>query len=299
MAGRYYKVGPVFWSDNPHWNDDARLCALYILTSPHRTLEGLFRMPTAYAVADLGWSAERFAEPFAQLLADGFIEYDATAAVCLIVNALKWQGPQNPNQVKAALDVLAALPRTPLLARLLALADAHCERLAEGLRERFGERLAESPAPAPPPSPTPPQPPAGGPGAEPSLAERRAHTAADRDAEQRIFDAWVAATGRTAQTEFDDARRRAIRKGLRVKGYTWAPGAEAARRAAVDACLEAVSGVGVSAHHMERKQWSELRVVLRDAGQIEHFQELGRTGGRRRAPRAADYRSTYGSDDGE
>ena len=106
---RYYRVGPSFWSDPAvvALSDDGRLLALYLLTCPHRTSEGLFRLPKAYATADLQWSMERLAEPFGQLLANGFIEYDVDAQVCLIVAALKWQAPVNENVAKAAVARLA------------------------------------------------------------------------------------------------------------------------------------------------------------------------------------------------
>ncbi len=150
MSRTYWRIAPAFWSDEKvaAWGDDSRLLALYILTSPHRTLEGLFRLPRGYILADLGWTPERLAEPFAQLLQDGFIEYDERTHVCLIVNALEYQAPNNPNQVTAALNLLEEVPATPLFARLFQQAQRFCQRLAEGLAERFPERLGQPPTPA-------------------------------------------------------------------------------------------------------------------------------------------------------
>lgn len=142
MANLYYKVGPSFWLDHD-WNDDERLAALYLLTCPHRTTEGLFRMPLTYAATDMGWELSRFKAAFSRLLTDGFVEYDDQASVVLIVSALKWQAPENPNQVKAALRAIDKLPETPLLSRFRTLAETLCPRLAEGLREPFAEPFAE------------------------------------------------------------------------------------------------------------------------------------------------------------
>lgn len=141
----YWRVSSRFWTDEKvaGWDQDTRMLALYLLTCPHRTMEGLFRLPKQYIMADLQWSAERLAKPFAKLLADGFIDYDETVSVILLRNALKYQSPQNPNQVKAALDAIEELPRTRLLLEFQRLAERFCERLAQGLRERFGQRLAE------------------------------------------------------------------------------------------------------------------------------------------------------------
>lgn len=161
--GRYYRLSPKFWSDPMamRWDDDTRLLAMYLLTCPHRTTEGLFRLPKLYAMADLGWSEERFTERLQQLVDDGFVEWDRQAEVVLIVKALTWQAPANPNQVKAAVKQLAMVPPTPLKARFKALAERYCERLYEGLPEGFGEGFLEgsgephAPSPAPPPETEP------------------------------------------------------------------------------------------------------------------------------------------------
>jgi hypothetical protein len=150
----YYRVSPKFWTDPAlrGCSDDARLLALYLLTGPHRRLEGLFRLPKPYICADLGWSAERLAEPFVELLAIGFLRYDETAQVALVVNALKYQAPENDNQVTAALKQLDELPDTPLTSDFQRLAGRYCERLAKRLPERFGKPIPEPPAPAPAPA---------------------------------------------------------------------------------------------------------------------------------------------------
>lgn len=138
---RYYRVSPKFWSDPEvlRWSDDARLLALYLLTCEHRTTEGLFLLKKKYVEADLGWSTERFTKGFGELLEAGFIEYDDEAQVCLIVNALRYQAPQNENQAKNAVKRLAELPPTPLTSTFKRLAEQFSERLAEQLPEGFGE----------------------------------------------------------------------------------------------------------------------------------------------------------------
>ena len=159
MAPRYYRVSPRFWSDTKDWSDGAKTLALYILTSPHRSLEGLFRLPKAYITADLGWSLERLSKPFGELLANGFIHYDEATEIVLITNALKYQSPDNPNQVKHALTILEELPPTPLFALLTTVAKRFCEPLAEGLQEQLGEGFGKPPAltptQAPPPATSP------------------------------------------------------------------------------------------------------------------------------------------------
>jgi hypothetical protein len=154
-VGRYYRISPMVWAEP--WTNDMHLLAYYLMTCPHRLTEGLYRLPKAYVLADLKWSAKRLAEPFGQLLAANFCSYDEAAEVVLIHQAMKYQAPENPNQVKAALKALGTVPSTVLADRFRQLAERYCPRLAEALPEGFGGRSAERSAePIPdPPSPTP------------------------------------------------------------------------------------------------------------------------------------------------
>jgi hypothetical protein len=149
---RYYRVSPRIWSVT-RWSENARLLALYLLTCPHRTVEGLFRLPKAYIQADLEWSPQRLAEPLRELSEDGFIEYDEDAQVVLILKALKYQAPANPNGVTSALRQLEEVPESPLDQRFHQMAQRYCERLAEQLPERFAQPPAPPPAPKTPPTP--------------------------------------------------------------------------------------------------------------------------------------------------
>ncbi len=141
----YWRVSPAFWTDEKvlDWDQDTRYLALYILTCPHRNLEGLFRLPKGYIMDDLQWSPERLGEPFRVLLDEGFIEYDGRARLCLIVNALEYQSPDNDNYAKAGVKQLAELPKSGLFTRLLELAELHCQPLAKALREGLPERYGE------------------------------------------------------------------------------------------------------------------------------------------------------------
>jgi hypothetical protein len=139
----YFRVSPAIWRART-WTDDMRLLACYFLTSPHRTLEGLFILPQGYICADLKWSPERLAEPFAGLAADGFIAYDEAAEVCLIVKAMKYQRPENPNMDKAAIRRLVTVPASSLDTVFLASAQQYAPRLAERLLERLPERFGKS-----------------------------------------------------------------------------------------------------------------------------------------------------------
>ena len=50
----YYRVSPSIWHHRD-WSDDTKLLAFYLLTSPHRSTEGLFYLLTHYMLGDLRW----------------------------------------------------------------------------------------------------------------------------------------------------------------------------------------------------------------------------------------------------
>jgi hypothetical protein len=138
-TGRYYRVTPRFWQDRDvrSWPEDSRWLAVYLISSPHRNMTGLFYCPLTYMQSDLQWPANRLQKAFEGLVQAGFIEYDKDAEVVLITNALKHDSPGNENQVKGAVNALLTVPETYLLARLLELAGKHSERLADGIRKAF------------------------------------------------------------------------------------------------------------------------------------------------------------------
>jgi hypothetical protein len=144
---RYYRVSPKFWSSAERlgWDEETRLLALYLLTCDHRSTEGLFRLPKQYILADLEWSAQRLSKPFARLCSDDFIDYDDDAKVMLIVKALAYQSPSNPNGVTAALRALEMVPVTRLDSRFYELSQRYSERLTKALPQRFGEPLTHPP----------------------------------------------------------------------------------------------------------------------------------------------------------
>jgi hypothetical protein len=149
----YWRVGPGIWRKS--WSEDARLLALYILTNGHRTSEGLFYLPKGYICADLGWTPKRLDGPFRELLDAGFIEYDEAASVVLIVKAMRWQRPENPNNRKHAAKKLAGVPVSYLFCDFMDAAQVYAPEFAEALPELLPERFPHPPAPSPTPAPAP------------------------------------------------------------------------------------------------------------------------------------------------
>lgn len=262
----YARVYRKVWNDPAFrsWSSDAQLLFLYLLTNEHGTTEGLYRLPKAYVAHDLGWSPKRLAEPFGELLAAGSVQYDDDAEVVLIMKALEYQQPENPNQAIAAARKVAALPPTPLTSTFVLLAQRLCQRLADQLPELLPEPLAQPPSPSP--SPTLAQ---TTPLVSPERSTdvvRQVSPPATTDDTRTVFHEWVVVTGRTERTVLDQKRRALIKKALR--DYP------------LPDVLDAVRGWRNSPWHRgenpEGRAYNDLGLLLRDGGRIEAFRDLER-----------------------
>lgn len=123
VTNPYGKVHATFWSSETtgDLSDAARLLALYLMTCPHRTIAGVFRLPMGYAAEDLRWGSERVSEGFRELSESGFATYCERTKWVWVVKHLDWNPPENPNQVKACAKVAASIPPTACFARDYAL----------------------------------------------------------------------------------------------------------------------------------------------------------------------------------
>lgn len=83
---------------------------MYLLTCPHGTIAGVFRLPDGYACEDLQWSTERVQEAFVELFANGFANRCETTKWVWVVKHLDWNPPENPNQRKSAAKVAGQVP---------------------------------------------------------------------------------------------------------------------------------------------------------------------------------------------
>ena len=151
---RYYRVAPKIWRHAAanQWPHEVSLLALYLLTSPHRNIAGLYYLPLPYIMADLGFDRETLASAMGTLIAEDFARYDETAQVVLIVNALSYDAPENTNQRKGAIKALHEVPETPLWCDLYALAQPHNEGFANDIAELLAKRfpkLLRQPLPKP------------------------------------------------------------------------------------------------------------------------------------------------------
>lgn len=155
----YVRMARSFMSEAVHKGlDDASIVlATYLHVTPHRTPEGIFRLPIEYILADLRWTRKKIEKSISRLTAAEFIFLDQEHSIVLLRDALKVQIPENPNQIEGVLRRVRELPNTPLLHRFVELAREHCcqrgtgsaaQVFVQGLQQALGERLAQ-PLPQP------------------------------------------------------------------------------------------------------------------------------------------------------
>ena len=110
----YGKVHTSFWSSatTRGMSEDGRILAIYLITSPHSTIAGVFRLPDGYVCEDLQWAEKRVAKGFEELLAKGFANRCETTKWVWVSKFLDWNEPENPNQWKAARKLASQIPAT-------------------------------------------------------------------------------------------------------------------------------------------------------------------------------------------
>lgn len=106
------KVHTSFWTSATvrEMSEDARTMAFYLLTSPHGTIAGVFRLPDGYACDDLQWDAQRVQAAFSELQRRSFACRCEVTKWVWVINHFKWNPLDNPNQKKAASRVANMVP---------------------------------------------------------------------------------------------------------------------------------------------------------------------------------------------
>lgn len=136
---KYQRISPKFWQDPGvrRWNDRQKLLALYLMSCPHRTSEGLFWLPRGYMAQDLGWGIDTVSKVLRSLIDTGFVAYDDATETLLILKALKYEAPAGQKQVPGAINRLCDVPPSPLFSQLREAAEQYAPEFAEALDEAF------------------------------------------------------------------------------------------------------------------------------------------------------------------
>ena len=143
---RYYPVSPLYWTDSKvqSWSRNAALLGLYLLTCEHRNLEGLYRLPYAYAQTDLDWTHEEISDAMAELVDSGFVAYDHDARVVFLPKALKYHQPKSPTQIQGAINALQSVPDTVLFGAFVDAAREYAPTLYRRLEPAESESSFET-----------------------------------------------------------------------------------------------------------------------------------------------------------
>lgn len=142
----YSRVYSEIWDEV--WSEEERYAAFYFLTCRHRNTEGLYRLPLSYATEDMDWSRAKLDRAMRGLVAHGFIAYDSTAKVVLIVKAIGRQVPVGPKQIAGAVKAVRGVPASrldiPFLRGIEGVSMEFADALRSGMPNRFDSSFSSS-----------------------------------------------------------------------------------------------------------------------------------------------------------
>lgn len=124
---RYGAVHTRIWQ-SPDFRalpEDAKMLFLYLLTSPHANLTGLYLLPKAYAQDDMGWEAATLERAMRVLIERDMVRYDDGARVVWVVKYLKYNPIRNQKQAIGAANAVKTLPKIPLVCDFVRAAIAY------------------------------------------------------------------------------------------------------------------------------------------------------------------------------
>lgn len=242
----YGRIHCAFWTstDIQSMSEDARWLAMYLLSSPHTTIIGAFRLPDGYVCEDMKWTPERVSKGFAELFQNGFANRCETTKWVWIRKFLQWNAPENPNQWKAAKKVIAQIPDgcawkadfERFFASLTSNEGNGSETVEEGFRNQEQDQEQE----------------------QEQKKKQNGHTSAVPTDVQQVFDHWKA-EHKHPKSKMDAKRLKLIRVAL--QSYS------------AEQLCQSISGYKNSAHHMGKNDrntvYDDIEIFLRDAKHID------------------------------
>ena len=156
----YAKVAPQFWIGPTgkrirQLGADAQVIALYLLTSPHANMIGLYHLPVPYISADTGIPIEEASKALHSLTEAGFCGYDAYAEVVWVYEMARDQVGENLKaNDKQCAGVANAYAQVPTNMYLAAFYERY--RTAYHLSEKRLGSSSEAPSPDPCEAPSQP-----------------------------------------------------------------------------------------------------------------------------------------------
>lgn len=158
---RWRPVDTRLWNDREFrsCSPDAQLLWLFLLTCPSNLIPGVIVCGLAGLSEQIGWTSKRFLERFAELSAKGLkVHADWSARLVWLENALKYEPPKNPNQLKGWSVQWDEIPdcdvKNSIWRALRSKSERWSELFSKQFREPFTKRLPE-PLPQPSEEPLP------------------------------------------------------------------------------------------------------------------------------------------------
>lgn len=92
----YAKVSPKFWTGDTGQRivargSEALIVALYLMTSPHSNMLGLYRLPTLYLAEETGLSPEGASKGLTECMEEGFCDYDPQSKMVWVFEMASYQ----------------------------------------------------------------------------------------------------------------------------------------------------------------------------------------------------------------
>jgi hypothetical protein len=116
---KFSRLSPLLWESarfKELASDSERFAFLYLLSSKHHSVSGVFHLPDAYAAADLGWDIKQYLRARHALVAARLIQADENTQEVLIERWLKHCPPQNGKHLAGIEKEIGALESARLKA---------------------------------------------------------------------------------------------------------------------------------------------------------------------------------------
>ena len=140
MAQDFTKVSPAVWRSKRFLalNDTGKVLYLYYLTCDHQNSTGCFRLPPAYAAADLQWEQEKYLEQREVLEAADLVVVDDDHDLIYVCRWFKHCPPTNASHAQGIIKRVEQIESDVLRERVEAeFAAADGERMSrEAARRR-------------------------------------------------------------------------------------------------------------------------------------------------------------------
>lgn len=120
----YAKLAPPFWigatGKQLRGDPDAQVMALYLISSPHSNMLGLYYLPMTYLCHETGLTAEGASKALRRCIEVGFCDYDPETEMVWVIEAARFQIAErlspNDKQTKGIANELSKLPKARLAA---------------------------------------------------------------------------------------------------------------------------------------------------------------------------------------